>query len=78
MKEKSQNYNDRILNSNVWKNKIRIPMPIEIGIDTNIICKGKIRIPMSIKIEPEFQRFQDKIIIPMLVETGPVSQCFEG
>ena len=33
---------------------------------------------MSIKIEPEFQRFQGKIIIPMLVEIGPVSQCFEG
>ena len=41
LKEKSQNYNDRISNSNVWKNKIRIPMLIETGIEYQYYLQGE-------------------------------------
>ena len=41
MKEKSQNYNDRISNSNVCKNEIRIPMLIETGIEYQYYLQGE-------------------------------------
>ena len=63
-------------NSNVYKNKISIPMRIEIGPKYQYF-KRKDNNFNVYKKGLQFQRCNDKIIIPVLTEIGPESQSFE-
>ena len=45
-------------NSNVWKDMVRIPMFVKIGLEVTNVWEDEIQIPMCNKIGPELQCFQ--------------------
>ena len=70
LKEKSQNYNARISNSNVWKNKIRISMLIETGIEYQYYLQGEDKNSNVYKNRARIPTF------PRIRFIEIVSQCF--
>ena len=74
-------------NSNVWKDKVGIPVFIKIGLefhsleelyDNSNAYRSRARIPMFWRNRPENQCFQgkkDKIRIKMLTKKGAEFQC---